>query len=160
MKKNLALIAKYIKNIYKSTNNNLETLSNTNKTVDTTLRYRDDRKSRQFGNQRIVTIAGARETVGPTYDVEPLDKLHLKDDYNVFANERQHIEQPESINDTYVLETSVSNVIPDSSDMVSHRTSVSRPHPMNQMKDKVVPNNSQVKLKKKECEDHQRISSF
>ncbi|GJV35623.1 RNA-directed DNA polymerase, eukaryota [Tanacetum coccineum] len=43
----------------------------------------------------------------------------------------------------------------------NHRTNVSRP-PLKrtQMKDKVVPNNSQVKVKKTEVEDHNRISSI
>nr|GEU78042.1 hypothetical protein [Tanacetum cinerariifolium] len=53
MKKNLALIAKYFKRIYKPTNNNLRTSSNLrNKNVDTTLRYKNDNQSRQFGSQR------------------------------------------------------------------------------------------------------------
>ncbi|GJR97812.1 integrase, catalytic region, zinc finger, CCHC-type containing protein [Tanacetum coccineum] len=44
---------------------------------------------------------------------------------------------------------------------VIHKTSVSRPQLRStQMKDKVVQNNSQVKLKKTEVEDHHRISSF
>ncbi|GJS03659.1 hypothetical protein Tco_0320167 [Tanacetum coccineum] len=44
---------------------------------------------------------------------------------------------------------------------VIHRTSVSRPQLRStQIKDKVVPNNSQVKLKKTEVEDHHRISSI
>ncbi|GKE76394.1 hypothetical protein Tco_1542514 [Tanacetum coccineum] len=64
MQKNLALIAKYFKKIYKPTNNNLRTSSNTkNKNVDTTLRYKNDNQSRQFGNQRTMTVAGARKTV-------------------------------------------------------------------------------------------------
>ncbi|GJW63885.1 hypothetical protein Tco_0115769 [Tanacetum coccineum] len=43
MQKNLALIAKYFKKIYKPTNNNLITSSNTkNKNVDTTPRYKND----------------------------------------------------------------------------------------------------------------------
>ncbi|GJX34087.1 hypothetical protein Tco_0245644 [Tanacetum coccineum] len=54
---------------------------------------------------------------GPTYDVEPLKKVHIDDDYNVFATERQHSEQPVSINNTYVLEKADRNVIHDSSDM-------------------------------------------
>ncbi|GJV21513.1 hypothetical protein Tco_1370533 [Tanacetum coccineum] len=63
MQKNLALIGKYIKNIYKPINNNLKTSSNAkNKTVDTSPRSRNDRKSGQFRNQRIVTVVGARET--------------------------------------------------------------------------------------------------
>nr|GEW85861.1 ribonuclease H-like domain-containing protein [Tanacetum cinerariifolium] len=52
----------------------------------------------------------------PTYDAEPLEKVHTNDYYNVFANEKQHSEQPESINDTYMVEKT-ENVIPSSSDM-------------------------------------------
>ncbi|GJS14470.1 retrovirus-related pol polyprotein from transposon TNT 1-94 [Tanacetum coccineum] len=44
---------------------------------------------------------------------------------------------------------------------VIHKTNVSRPQlRSNQMKDKVVPNNSQLKDKKTEVEDHPRISSI
>ncbi|GKG21544.1 integrase, catalytic region, zinc finger, CCHC-type containing protein, partial [Tanacetum coccineum] len=51
--------------IYKPTNNNLRTSSNTrNKNVETTPRYKDDNQTGQFGNQRVVNVAGARETVG------------------------------------------------------------------------------------------------
>nr|GFB84223.1 hypothetical protein [Tanacetum cinerariifolium] len=64
-KKNLALIAKYFKKIYKPTNNNLRTsLNSRNKNVDTTQRYKNDNQSRQFGNQRTVNVDGARENVG------------------------------------------------------------------------------------------------
>nr|GEZ80902.1 hypothetical protein [Tanacetum cinerariifolium] len=63
--KNLALIAKYFKRIYKPTNNNLRTSSNSrNKNVDTTPRYNNDNQSGQFGNQRTMNVAGARENVG------------------------------------------------------------------------------------------------
>ncbi|GJY30780.1 hypothetical protein Tco_0414275 [Tanacetum coccineum] len=64
MQKNLALIAKYFKKIYKPTNNNLGTsLNSRNKNMDTSPRYENDNQTRQFGNQRTVTVAGARETV-------------------------------------------------------------------------------------------------
>ncbi|GKF44223.1 hypothetical protein Tco_0130775, partial [Tanacetum coccineum] len=44
---------------------------------------------------------------------------------------------------------------------VNHTTSVSRPQlKCYQVKDKVVPNNSQVKFKKNEVQDHHRISSI
>ncbi|GJY25619.1 hypothetical protein Tco_0400345 [Tanacetum coccineum] len=47
MQKNLALIVKYFKKLYKPTNNNLRTSSNSrNKTVDTSSRYKNDN---QFG---------------------------------------------------------------------------------------------------------------
>ncbi|GJU72145.1 hypothetical protein Tco_1263550 [Tanacetum coccineum] len=65
MQKNLALLAKYFKKLYKPTNNNLRTSSNSrNKTEDTTPRYNNENQSGQFGNQRTMTVAGARETVG------------------------------------------------------------------------------------------------
>ncbi|GJS43071.1 retrovirus-related pol polyprotein from transposon TNT 1-94 [Tanacetum coccineum] len=53
------------KTIYKPTNNNLITsLNSRNKNVDTTLRYKNDNQTGQFGNQRTMTVSGARETVG------------------------------------------------------------------------------------------------
>ncbi|GJS33433.1 hypothetical protein Tco_0531815 [Tanacetum coccineum] len=65
MQKNLALLAKYFKRLYKPTNNNLRTSSNSrNKTEDTTPRYNNDNQSGQFGNQRTMTVARTRETVG------------------------------------------------------------------------------------------------
>ncbi|GJV45127.1 retrovirus-related pol polyprotein from transposon TNT 1-94, partial [Tanacetum coccineum] len=65
MQKNLALIAKYFKKLYKPTNNNLRTSSNTrNKNVDTTSRYKNDNQTGQFRNQKAVNVAGARDTVG------------------------------------------------------------------------------------------------
>nr|GEX32859.1 hypothetical protein [Tanacetum cinerariifolium] len=65
MQKNLALIAKYFKKIYKPTNNNLGTSSNSrNKNVDTTPWFKNDNQSGQFRNQRTMNVAGAREKVG------------------------------------------------------------------------------------------------
>ncbi|GJR11542.1 retrovirus-related pol polyprotein from transposon TNT 1-94 [Tanacetum coccineum] len=54
-----------IQELYKPTNNNLRTsLNSRNKTEDTTPRYNNDNQSGKFGNQRTMTVAGARETVG------------------------------------------------------------------------------------------------
>ncbi|GKA00902.1 hypothetical protein Tco_0673567 [Tanacetum coccineum] len=65
IQKSLALIEKHFKNIYIPTNNNLRTSSNTgNKHMDTTPRSGNDRNTRQFVNQKTMTVAGARETVG------------------------------------------------------------------------------------------------
>ncbi|GKF57612.1 hypothetical protein Tco_0171149 [Tanacetum coccineum] len=61
---------------------------------------------------------------GPSNDVEPLEKVHSDDDYNVFATKIHHSEQPGSINDTYVVETVDSNVIPGSSDMCDNEGQV------------------------------------
>nr|GEV85151.1 hypothetical protein [Tanacetum cinerariifolium] len=66
MQKNLALalIAKYFKKLYKPTNNNLKTSTNSkNKNVETIPRYRNDNQTGQFRNQRTVNVVGARETV-------------------------------------------------------------------------------------------------
>ncbi|GKB96930.1 hypothetical protein Tco_0983067 [Tanacetum coccineum] len=153
MQKNLALIAKYFKKIYKPTNNNLRISSNSrNKNVDTSPRYKNDNQTGQFGNQRTVTVAAARETVGsqetkkadtdedideqeleahysymakiqevPTTDsgtnTELLEQVQYDAEYNVFANERQHSEQSESICNICVVENADINVIPDSPDM-------------------------------------------
>ncbi|GJW94819.1 retrovirus-related pol polyprotein from transposon TNT 1-94 [Tanacetum coccineum] len=214
MQKNLALLAKYFKKLYKPTNNNLRTSSNSrNKTEDTTPRYKNDNQSGQFGNQRTMTVAGARETVGSpvvqqngiqcfnckgfghyarecrkpkrvkdyAYHKEkmmmckqaeqgvplqaeqadwledtdeeideqeleahysymakiqevspeessstsqPLEQVQNHDENDVFANVRRHSEQPESINDTYVLEKDDSNVIPDSSNICTNDNQV------------------------------------
>ncbi|GJW35264.1 hypothetical protein Tco_0058184 [Tanacetum coccineum] len=48
-------------------------------------------------------------------DAEPLEKVQNVTNYNVFANDKQHSEQPRSINDTYVIEQDDNNAIPDSS---------------------------------------------
>ncbi|GJS18523.1 retrovirus-related pol polyprotein from transposon TNT 1-94 [Tanacetum coccineum] len=194
IKKNLALLAK-------------------NKTKDTTPRYNNDNQSGQFGNQRTMTVVGARETVGSpvvqqngiqcfnykgfghyarecrkpkrvkdyAYHKEkmmmckqaeqgvplqaeqadwledtdeeideqeleahysymakiqevspeessstsqPLEQVQNHDENDVFANVRRHSEQPESINDTYVLEKDDSNVIPDSSNICTNDNQV------------------------------------
>ncbi|GKD72913.1 hypothetical protein Tco_1331195, partial [Tanacetum coccineum] len=183
MQKNLALLAKYFKKMYKPTNNNLRTSSNSrNKTEDTTPMYNNDNQSGQFGNQRTMTVVGAWETVGSSVvqqngiqcfnckgmqeakaseqadwladtDEEideqeleahysfmvkiqevlpeessstnqPLEQVQIHDENNVFANKRRHSEQPESINDTYVLEKDDSNVTPDSSNICNNDNQV------------------------------------
>ncbi|GKF85765.1 retrovirus-related pol polyprotein from transposon TNT 1-94, partial [Tanacetum coccineum] len=50
-------------------------------------------------------------------DTEPLEQVQYDPKYNVFANERQHSEQPEFISNTCVVEKVDSNVIPDSPNM-------------------------------------------
>nr|GEU76928.1 hypothetical protein [Tanacetum cinerariifolium] len=63
--------------------------------------------------------------------------------------ERKYFSKTKSVPKTNVLEG------------VNHKTNVSRPqHRSNQMKDKVVPNNNQKKLKKTQVEDHPRIPSI
>ncbi|GKB43700.1 hypothetical protein Tco_0888642 [Tanacetum coccineum] len=53
-----------------------------------------------------------------------MEQVQNHDENNVFANERRHSEQPESINDTYVLEKDDSNVTPDSSNICNNDNQV------------------------------------
>ncbi|GJV95819.1 hypothetical protein Tco_1547396, partial [Tanacetum coccineum] len=56
----------------------------------------------------------------PTFDIEPLEHVPTNDEYNVFTKDKKHYGQPETINDTYVMETVDSNVIPDHSNMCNN----------------------------------------
>nr|GEX44852.1 hypothetical protein [Tanacetum cinerariifolium] len=133
------------KNIYKSTNNNLRTSSNTSRAnQDNTPRTN---RGTRFDNQRVVNVAGARETVdepedqeleanylymakiqevipyaannyGPIFDAETLQKVQNdEDNYNVFASDKEHPEQPKSVNDTYPNEQGDTNITTISVDM-------------------------------------------
>nr|GEW96017.1 hypothetical protein [Tanacetum cinerariifolium] len=53
----------------------------------------------------------------PIFDTEPLEHVQTNVNYNMFANEKQHPEQPESINNTYVMQKDDRNITPDSSNM-------------------------------------------
>ncbi|GJX80525.1 retrovirus-related pol polyprotein from transposon TNT 1-94 [Tanacetum coccineum] len=50
-------------------------------------------------------------------DTEPMEQVQYDAAYNVFANVRQHSEQPESMSNTCAVENVDSNVIPNSLDM-------------------------------------------
>ncbi|GKC90636.1 retrovirus-related pol polyprotein from transposon TNT 1-94 [Tanacetum coccineum] len=59
---------------------------------------------------------------GPIFDAKPLQKVQInKDNYNVFAIESKHPEQPESVNDTYPVKQDEHNIIIDSLDMSCDR---------------------------------------
>ncbi|GKB44182.1 hypothetical protein Tco_0889124, partial [Tanacetum coccineum] len=62
---------------------------------------------------------------GPIFDTEPLQKVQNdNDNYNVFANNREHPEQPESVNDTYLEEQGDTNIAIDSLDMSTNGETV------------------------------------
>ncbi|GJS60892.1 integrase, catalytic region, zinc finger, CCHC-type containing protein [Tanacetum coccineum] len=59
---------------------------------------------------------------GPIFDDEPTHKVqNNNDNYNVFAMENEHPEQPESSNDIYLTEQGDSNITIDSSDICYDR---------------------------------------
>ncbi|GJT02043.1 hypothetical protein Tco_0823212 [Tanacetum coccineum] len=163
MQKNLALIAKYFKKIYKPTSNNLVTsLNSINKNVDTSpsqvvqqtgiqcfickefghfaKEYMKPKRVKDYSyhKEKMLLCKQAEKDSGTNtepleqvqYDVEynvfankrqhseqPESISNTCVEYNVFANKRQHSEQPESISNTCVVEKVDSNVIPDSPDM-------------------------------------------
>nr|GFD37987.1 hypothetical protein [Tanacetum cinerariifolium] len=115
------------KKIYKPTNNNLRTSSNTS-------RANQDNSSRinrnaGYESQRSGNVAGARENVGssmvspdavdsgPIFDTEPEQKVQNNDQYDVFAIECQHLAQSESVHKTYLIKQDAHNVIIESVDM-------------------------------------------
>ncbi|GJT48130.1 hypothetical protein Tco_0974287 [Tanacetum coccineum] len=170
------LISLSFKKIYKPTNNNLRTSSNTSRAnQDNTPRIN---RGIGYDNQRAVNFARARENVayhkekmllckqekagfqlnaeqvdwrddtdyelddqelkahymymtqiqevtlddadnsGFVFDVEPLQMVQNDDgNYNVFDNDREHPEQPESVNEPYPVEQDEHNIIIDSLDM-------------------------------------------
>nr|GEV38093.1 putative reverse transcriptase domain-containing protein [Tanacetum cinerariifolium] len=128
MQKNLALISKYFKKIYKPTNNNLRTsLNSRNKNVDTNPRYKNDNQSGQFGNQRTMNVAGARENVSsPVVQQSGIQCFNCKE-FKHFAKECRkpkrvkdyayHKEKMLLCKQAEKVEMDDSNVIPDSPDM-------------------------------------------
>ncbi|GJV98434.1 hypothetical protein Tco_1553686 [Tanacetum coccineum] len=58
--------------------------------------------------------------IRPSYDTEPMVEVPYTAEYNVFAVETQHSEQPENMNDTSLMEKVDSNTTPDSSDMCNN----------------------------------------
>nr|GFB20262.1 hypothetical protein [Tanacetum cinerariifolium] len=115
----MALISLSFKKIYKPTNNNLQTSSNTSRANQDN----SPRINRNVGyeNQRIGNVAGARENVGssvvspdatdsgPIFDDEALQKVSTDDHYNVFTMESTHPEQSKSVYDTYLIEQDAQN---------------------------------------------------
>ncbi|GKC70894.1 hypothetical protein Tco_1116777, partial [Tanacetum coccineum] len=75
----------------------------------------ESNRSRNECNDK--SISGDDTYVGPTYDTETMVEVSYTAEYNVFAVDTQHSEQPEFISNTCVVETGDSNVIPDSPDM-------------------------------------------
>nr|GEV78429.1 hypothetical protein [Tanacetum cinerariifolium] len=141
--------------IYKPTNNNLKTSSNTSiANQDNNPRIN---KGTGYNNQRVVNVAKARENVGAQvmqqsriqcYNCKECSQVAREcqkpkrakdaayhkdkcycvqndaDKYNVFANDRQHLEQPEFVNDTYLEEQGDINITIDSLDMSTNGETV------------------------------------
>ncbi|GKB24658.1 hypothetical protein Tco_0864059 [Tanacetum coccineum] len=69
----------------------------------------------------------AVDNSGPIFDIEPLQKVQNDDEnYNVFANDREHPKQPESVNDIYLEEQGDTNITIDSMDMSTNEERMMR----------------------------------
>ncbi|GKF57378.1 hypothetical protein Tco_0170915, partial [Tanacetum coccineum] len=176
MQKNLALIAKYFKKIYKPTNNNLITsLNSRNKNVDTTLRYKNDNQTGQFGNQRTMTVSGARETVGSQDTDEEVNEQELEAQYmymekiqEVHTTDLGPSEQPVSINNTCVVEKVHSNndynVFANERQHSEQPVSINNTCVVEKVDSNVIPdssdmcdNNNQADQNVEECEDEHTV---
>nr|GEV31627.1 hypothetical protein [Tanacetum cinerariifolium] len=133
-----ALISLSFKKIYKPTNNNLRTSSNTRRANQyNSLRINkgvgddtDDELEDQELEAHYMYMAQLQEVSldavdsGPIFDSEPLQKVSNDDHYNVFAIESEHPEQSEYVHDTYPIEQDEHNVIIDSLDMSYDREQI------------------------------------
>nr|GEZ88567.1 hypothetical protein [Tanacetum cinerariifolium] len=150
----MALISLSFKKIYKPTNNNLRTSSNTSRAnQDNSLRIN---RGTGYDNQRIARecqkpkrakdaayhrekmLLCKQEEVGFQLNAEQADwrddtddeskdqelEVSNNDHYNVFAIESNHPEQSKSVNDTYPIEQDEHNVITDSLDMSYDREQI------------------------------------
>ncbi|GJR04731.1 reverse transcriptase domain-containing protein [Tanacetum coccineum] len=184
MQKNLALLAKYFKKLYKPTNNNLKTSSNSRTRLKIPHQVQQTRiqcfNCKGYGHyakecrkpKRVKDYAYHKEKMMMCKQAEqgvplqaeqadwledtdeeideqeleahysymakiqevspeessstgqPLEQVQKHDESNVYDNVRRHSEQPESINDTYVLEKDDSNVTPDSSNICTNDNQV------------------------------------
>nr|GEW94076.1 retrovirus-related Pol polyprotein from transposon TNT 1-94 [Tanacetum cinerariifolium] len=130
------LISLSFKKIYKPTNNNLRTSSNTSRANhDNSPRIN---RGAEYENQRIGNVVGDMETVGTGSTLyvhgknsrsfsrctEPLQKVSNDDNYNVFAIESKHFEKSKSAHNTYLIEQDEHNVIIDSLDMSYDREQI------------------------------------
>nr|GEV61166.1 retrovirus-related Pol polyprotein from transposon TNT 1-94 [Tanacetum cinerariifolium] len=126
LQKNLALIAKYFKKIYKPTNNNLRTSSNSkNKNMDTSLRKTKKIKEFTYHKEKMSLWKQAEQGVPLQAEQsdwladtdEEIDKQELEAHYSYMAKIQEHWEQFESTSNTYLVEKDDSDVTLDSPNM-------------------------------------------
>nr|GEX79647.1 retrovirus-related Pol polyprotein from transposon TNT 1-94 [Tanacetum cinerariifolium] len=98
MQRNLALIAKYFKKIYKPTNNNLRISSTQGTRMWIRLHDTDEEVDEQELKAYYSYMTKIQEvpTADTCIDSEPLEQVQNDAGYNVFANDLQHSKQSES----------------------------------------------------------------
>ncbi|GJZ11283.1 hypothetical protein Tco_0546042, partial [Tanacetum coccineum] len=123
----MALISLSFKKIYKPTNNNLRTSSNTSRAnQDNSLQESTEERELEAHYMYMAQLQEVTpvqvDNSGPIFDDEPMHKVqNNNDNYNVFAMENEHPEQPESSNDIYLTEQGDTNITIDSLDICYDR---------------------------------------
>ncbi|GKA18272.1 hypothetical protein Tco_0698109 [Tanacetum coccineum] len=132
MQKNLALLAKYFKKLYKPTNNNLRTSSNSrNKTEDTTPRKPKRVKDYSYHKEKMMMCKQAEQGVPLQAEQadwladtdEEIDEQELEAHYSFMAK-IQEVLPEESSSTEQPLEQDDSNVTPDSSNICNNDNQV------------------------------------
>ncbi|GJV29051.1 integrase, catalytic region, zinc finger, CCHC-type containing protein [Tanacetum coccineum] len=87
--------------------------------------YQKPKRAKDTTYHKEKMLLYAANNYGPIFDVEPLQKVQNDDDnYNVFANDSEHHEQPESVNDTCLKEHGDTDITIDSLDMSTNGETV------------------------------------
>nr|GEW78625.1 hypothetical protein [Tanacetum cinerariifolium] len=148
------LISLSFKKIYKPTNNNLRTSTNTSRAIMINLQGltealeqadwkedTDDDLEDQELEAHYMYMAQLQEVSpdaadsGPIFDAKPLQKVSNDDHYNVFAIESEHPEQSESVHVSYPIGQDVHNVIIDSLYMSYNREEIDQNNDDNDLAD-------------------------
>ncbi|GKF80306.1 hypothetical protein Tco_0238908, partial [Tanacetum coccineum] len=96
-----------------SDNGNVQGLENQSNTSG-------DKSSRSRNECIERSTSGDDTDIRPSYDTKPMVEVSYTAEYNVFAIETQHSEQPKTMNDTSLMEKVDSNTKPDSSDLCNN----------------------------------------
>nr|GEY80711.1 integrase, catalytic region, zinc finger, CCHC-type, peptidase aspartic, catalytic [Tanacetum cinerariifolium] len=170
----MALISLSFKKIYKPTNNNLRTSSNTSRAIqDKSLRinrsarecqkpkrakdatyHREKKLLYQELEAHYMYMAQLQEVSpdaadsGPIFDDEPLQKVSNDDHYNVFAMESEHPEQSESVHNAYPTDQDAHNVIINSLDMSYEREEIDQNDDDNDLANEPPESDEVIRLEK------------
>ncbi|GJW14755.1 hypothetical protein Tco_0018888 [Tanacetum coccineum] len=136
MQKNLALLAKYFKKLYKPTNNNLRTSSNSrNKTEDTTPKEsnkQSGKKTTRITRNRMMRAKAAEHGVPLQAEQadwladtdEEIDEQELEAHYSFMAKIQEVLPEESSSTDQPLEQKDDSNVTPDSSNICNNDNQV------------------------------------
>nr|GEW80118.1 putative RNA-directed DNA polymerase [Tanacetum cinerariifolium] len=173
----MALISLSFKKIYKPTNNNLRTSSNTSRAnqdnsprinkgtgmiIKEQADWRDDTDDESEDQEleahymymaQIQEVSPDAANSGPIFDTEPVQKVLNNDNYNVFAIQSEHPEQSKSVHNTYPIEQDEHNVIDqndliDSLDMSYDREQIDQNDDDNDLANEPPESDEVIRLKK------------